>query len=148
MRFRLFKIKPKSSLLLYHASPIKKNKGEETRNQKMRFRPFKINPKSSPGAPKPFPKPLQNLPKSSPRELLAAFWTLLGPLGNKALKKEPQKCPKRRQGSSKPLPKPPQNPFQTLPKSIEKCSRKKHGFGNRFFAIFLIFYLKIHGFFI
>ena len=91
--------------------------------------------------PKPFPKPLQNLPKSSPRDLLAASWTLLGPLGNKALKKEAQKCPKRRQGGPKPFPKPSQNPPQTSRKSIKKRMRKIHGFGKRFFQDFLQFWL-------
>ena len=87
------------------------------------------------------PKPLQNLPKSSPRDLLAASWTLLGPLGNKALKKEAQKCPKRRQGGPKPFPKPSQNPPQTSRKSIKKRMRKIHGFGKRFFQDFLQFWL-------
>ena len=91
--------------------------------------------------PRPLPKPLQIHPKSSPRGLLAASWTLLGPLGNKALKKEAQKCPKRRQGGPKPFPKPSQNPPQTSRKSIKKRMRKIHGFGKRFFQDFLQFWL-------
>ena len=132
MRFRLFKIKPKSSLLLYHASTIQKNKGEETRNQKMRNRPFKIKPKSNPGAPKTRPKPSQIEPKRALGRLLDP----LGPSWQQSLKKRTSKGP---QETSRKL----QTPLKTSPKSLpnppkidRKMQWKKTWFWEPFFQDF------------
>ena len=95
---------------------------------------------------------LPNPSKPIPNRVQEASWPPLGPSMGKNMFSTTPRGKKSAPRDAKKVPNPSQNHSQTLPEPsqnlLKNAIEKNIVFGTAFFTIFLIFYLKIHRFFI